>query len=109
VSLRVNSTQSLVLSAPAERSTLRVGVSSAASVSQRGIGQEGAEPLDVSWTEVGVSEVYVGDPARQAGVTVDHSDSMASTRRVGAATPAQQYRLAADDTTAKGVYLDVHA
>jgi hypothetical protein len=107
--LRVNSTQSLILSAPADPSALRVGLRSAASVSQSGIGREGAEPLDVNWTEIDVSEVYVGDPARQAGVTAEPLVSAAITRSVGSGTPAQQYRLAGENTTAKGVYLDVHA
>jgi hypothetical protein len=102
--LRVNSTQSLILTAPADRLGARVG---GASESQRSSPPLGTEPLDVSWTDVEVSDVFPGDASQNAGFAVQQASRGISAR---AWSPAQQYaRLAAVDSHAKGIYLDVHA
>jgi len=107
--LRVNSTQSLILTAPADRST--VGGSVRGDIpSQRSTVPPGAEPLDVSWTDVEVSEAFAGEAGQKMGFPAQQSAAGSASRSWGAWNPAQQYeRLAASESSAKGVYLDVHA
>jgi hypothetical protein len=105
--MRVNSTQSLILTASPDRPSPRVGAASAAQ--REGSTALGAEPLDVSWTEVDVS-----DMATETGATsrfpIYQSSAGSASRSSGAWTPALQYEQHAGyDTVAKGVYLDVHA
>jgi hypothetical protein len=105
--MQVNSTQSLILTAPHDRPSARVGAFSA---SRRGGGNPlGAEPLDVSWTEVDVPEVFAAEVGQSMGSPQQPSAGSGS-RISGAWTPAQAYeRQATVDSAAKGVYLDVHA
>jgi len=105
--MRVNSTQSLILTASPDRPSGRVGAASAA---QRGATTAlGAEPLDVNWTEVDGSDVAT-ETGANSRFPIYQSSAGGASRSSGAWTPALQYEQHAGyETVSKGVYLDVHA
>jgi hypothetical protein len=107
--VRVNSTQSLILTAPADRVNARSNASNGANGgSQHGNAPAvGAEPLDVNWTEVDVADVFAGDTGINLGFPVQHPSDFNASRNSGAWSPVQQYAQQA--AAAKGIYLDVHA
>jgi hypothetical protein len=107
-SVRVNSTQSLILTAPADRLHAR---SNAGSGAQQANGTGlGAEPLDVTWTEVDGADGLAGDTGLNLGFPVQQQSAGNASRSPGAWSPVQQYALqAAVTSAAKGLYLDVHA
>jgi hypothetical protein len=64
----------------------------------------------VIWTEIDVPEVFARDAGQSLGSPIHPPSAVSGSRSSGAWTPAQQYeRQAADNSAAKGVYLDVHA
>jgi len=108
--VRVNSTQSLILAAPADRLNARLNARNGASNDTPQGNGVGAEPLDVTWTDVDVADVFVGDTGLNLGFPVQQSSAGNASRSSGAWSPAQQYaQQAAVMSAVKGLYLDVHA
>jgi len=110
--VRVNSTQSLILTAPADRLNARVnagnGANSGAQQSS-GLGL-GSVPLDVTWTEVDIADTFAGDTGLNLGFPVPQPSTGMAARSSGAWSPVDQYAQQALVTSAaKGLYLDVHA
>jgi len=104
----VNSTQSLILTAPADRPGARLGTTGFAA---RGNGSSlGGEPLDVSWTEVDGAEGFAADVSPDAAMPVQQSSAGSAARGFATLDRAQQYLLPSTlASAAKGTYLDVHA